>query len=100
MPSITTLPTAQSGFKKLQALLPPNMRADITWERGSESVTFEIRQRFFLCLLYPPIADGFMWDTWAKIKMRDNSQLDFIRDLAAKFERDDNRRVEIELWKE
>ena len=100
MPSVTTLPTAQSGFKKLKALLPPNMRIDATWERDSESVHFEIRHRFFLCLLFSPIANGYMWDTWAKIEMRDNSELDFIRDLATKFERDDSRRVEIEIWKE
>lgn len=100
MPQVTTLPTAQSGLNKLRALLPDDMRIDTTWERGSESVSFEIRKRFFLCLLFPPIADGFMWDTWAKFKMRDNSQLDFIRDLAAKFEKEDCRRVEIEIWKE
>ena len=100
MPHITTLPTAQSGFQKLKALLPPNMRIDATWERDSESVHFDIRYRYFMCLLFPPIANGFMWDTWAKIEMRDNSQLDLIKEIATKFEKQDNRRVEIELWKE
>lgn len=100
MPKITTLPTAQSGYQTLKSLLPPNMRMDMTWEKDSASVHFEIRYRYFLCLLFSPIANGFMWDTWAKIQMRDNSQLDLINDLAEKFEQLDTRRVDIELWKE